>query len=293
MLLAISASIGCGDSKPRDRGDDQKMIVFASLPPHAFMLKQIAGERIDVRILIKPGSSPATYAASPKDILDLSQARLFFRAGVPFEEKLMSQITSNCPKLTVIDTRAGIILRKTDAGDAQTCHSDHDHKHQQGAQDPHTWLAPLLFAEQALKAHEALCAADPKGRDDYDKGLHKLNQRLKELDTGLRKLLKPHAGGSILVFHPAYGYFCAAYGLKQLPVEVSGKDPTPGHLVKLIENARARKVEMIFVQPQFSKRTAQTIADQLKATVVTLDPLAYDYFSNIEQMAAQIKRAVK
>ena len=96
-----------------------------------------------------------------------------------------------------------------------------------------------------------------------------------------------------MVFHPAYGYFLKAYGLKQKAVESGGKDPGPRQLAHLLEEAREHKAKVIFVQPQFSTATARALAAELDAAVVPLDPLSEDYLANLERMAAAIAEGLR
>ena len=71
-----------------------------------------------------------------------------------------------------------------------------------------------------------------------------------------------------MVFHPAWGYFAHSYGLKQVPVEIEGKDPKPAQLKTLIEHAREKQIKAIFVQPQFSSKSAKLVAKEIGGRVV-------------------------
>ena len=77
-----------------------------------------------------------------------------------------------------------------------------------------------------------------------------------------------------MVFHPAWGYFAHAYGLRQVPIELEGKDPKPAELQGLIEHARGSGIRVIFVQPQFSTKSAALVAKAIGGQVVFADPLA-------------------
>ncbi|HOO46050.1 MAG TPA: zinc ABC transporter substrate-binding protein, partial [Deltaproteobacteria bacterium] len=92
--------------------------------------------------------------------------------------------------------------------------------------------------------------------------------------------------------HPAFGYFAQSYGLEQLAVEVEGKEPSARQLSDLIARARAEKVRIIFVQPQFSKKNAQTIAQAIGGAVVPINPLPEDYLRELEGMAEKIRDAL-
>ncbi len=88
-----------------------------------------------------------------------------------------------------------------------------------------------------------------------------------------------------MVFHPSWGYFADRYGLQQIAIEKSGKTPSIRQLGKLIEQARKAGVKTIIVQPQFSRRDAETIAQEIGGKVVAIDPLAYDIPATLLKMA--------
>jgi zinc transport system substrate-binding protein len=95
-----------------------------------------------------------------------------------------------------------------------------------------------------------------------------------------------------MVFHPAWGYFADAYGLKQVPVEIEGKEPKARDLDEFIKRARELKLKVIFVEPQYSPKTAQTIADAVGARLVEADDLAPDWEKNLLRVAWQISAAL-
>ena len=105
------------------------------------------------------------------------------------------------------------------------------------------------------------------------------------------RALRPHAGQSFYVFHPAFGYFGDTYGLKQQAVESEGKMPAPRQLRALIKKAKAEQVRIIFVQPQFDQRTAEVVAGLIGGVAVPIDPLARDVLKNFREMAAKMEEA--
>jgi zinc transport system substrate-binding protein len=95
------------------------------------------------------------------------------------------------------------------------------------------------------------------------------------------------------VFHPAYGYFGDAYGLKQIAIQLGGKEPTARQLAKLIQLAKEEGVRVLFVQPQFSKKSAEALAKAIGGAVIPLDDLAPDYLRNLQDMAVKLDSALQ
>ncbi|MCB2183094.1 MAG: zinc ABC transporter substrate-binding protein [Desulfobulbaceae bacterium] len=261
--------------------------VFVSILPQAFFVEQVGGKRVAVDVLVQPGQSPATYGPTPKQMTKLAQSSVFFRIGVAFENVLIPKIQNSMPHLNIVDTRKGIRLERQ-----SEVHDDDGHHHENEL-DPHIWLDPLLVKKQAAIIYNTLVQIDPEGEPDYKANFLSFSQALDDLNARLKKQLAPVKGKSFFVFHPAFGYFARAYGLQQIAVETGGKKPSGRHLAQLIESARRQGVHVLFVQPQFSQKSAQIIARAIDGTVVAIDPLARDYFANMEKMAQAVERSFR
>jgi len=261
----------------------QHLSVFVSILPTEYFVERIGGQRVLVESLVQPGHSPATYAPTPNQMARLAAAHVYFKIGVPFENSLLPKLVRTLPELSVVDLQKNIDLVELHENGVHD-----DHNHDDGALDPHTWLDPMLALEHARVIRDILIELDPDEKDVYTSNFKKVAADLENLDKYLRKTLRPFAGSTVYVFHPAYGYFCRAYNLRQKAITPGGKEPGAKYIARLIEQARNDKVQVIFVQPQFSDKAARTIAKAISGNVVALDPLARDYLANLKKMARQI-----
>ena len=139
----------------------------------------------------------------------------------------------------------------------------------------------------------ALIDAMPERKESIQKNLASLQHEISALDTRLASILAPHRGKTFYVFHPAFGYFAAAYGLQQKSVEISGKSPTPRQLAALIRQAKEDRVRTIFVQPQFDRKSAETVARAINGTVVPIDPLDQEVLRNLAVSAEAIAQSLQ
>ena len=280
------------------------MTVFTSIVPQEYFVERIAGDRVDVQALVRPGSSPATYEPGPRQMAALSEAKLFFRIGVPFENAFIPKIEDSMKGLRIVDTRKGLTLRKMKVAhdhdeehghkaEHDDHHAEHDDHGHEGGSDPHIWTSPRLVKVQAATIASALSEVDPAGKAIYAANLASLNEDLDALDTHLKKALAPIKGKSFMVFHPSWGYFADAYGLAQEPIEIEGKDPSGRQLDRMIVMAKEEDIRVIFVQPQFSKKSAGRIAKAIDGVVVPIDPLARDYINNLEKVAVTVRQSLQ
>jgi zinc transport system substrate-binding protein len=293
LLFAVAGSFLAAGA-----GTEERLKAFVSIEPQAYFVERVGGERVAVQALVKSGQSPATYEPSPRQMAALSESKLYFRIGVPFEKALLPKIEGTIPGLRVVDTRVGVPLREMKArpcpgssgkdrrGDNEDARNGNEGK------DPHIWLSPRRVKLQARTIATALAGIDPKGRQIYERNYAAFAEDLDRLDSALAETLKPVQGKSFLVFHPSWGYFAEDYGLRQEAIEMEGKEPTGRQLARIIEEAKAEGVKVIFVQPQFSRSMAEAVADAIGGEVVTIDPLAGDYIQNLRSVADTVREAL-
>ena len=295
LLVGLVAARAGALSETAPAPAPEPVRVFVSILPQAWFVQRIGGPHVEVYVLVGPGQSPHTFEPTPRQMADLARARLFFTTGWPFETRVLEKARSIHPGLQVIDLRQGITLRRfTDEEAGQGGEDeDKDEGHRAGEPDPHIWLNPRLAAIQAARIAQALAAADPDRAAEFQKNLETLQDDLRRTDERLARVLAPLRGQTFFVFHPAFGYFADAYGLRQRAVEIEGKEPTARGLADLIEKARAAGVRIIFIQPQFSAKSAGAVARAIGGAVVPMDPLAADYLANLEAMADKIVRALQ
>lgn len=260
--------------------------VFVSIPPQKYFVKQIAGDRADIRVMVPPGAHPATYEPTPRQMTSLAESDIYFAIGVPFESAWMDKIQKANPDLAIVHTDAWIKKQPIDRAESA--------KHTHGGKDPHIWLSPPLVMIQARHMLTAFISADPQSAEFYNSRYRQFVSALGELDAKLRSLFPPgEKAPEFLVFHPSWGYFADAYGLKQIPVESSGKSPKSAEIQQLIKHARQEKIQTVLVQPQVSSRSADVIARAIDGNTVNADPLAANWRKNLLSVAEQIRQAAR
>ena len=272
----------------------KKLTVFVSIPPQKYFLQQIGKQRVDVEVMVPPGASPATYEPKPRQMAAISRTQIYFAIGVPFEKIWLKKIAAANPAMQVVHTDHGIqkilmAANHTESKDRRgKGHQDHH-----GELDPHIWLSPTLVMIQARTILNALVGIDPDHRAMYAANTEEFVSKLAALDADLKNTFAGKQGFQFMVFHPSWGYFARNYGLQQVPVEIEGKDPKPAQLKKLIEYAQKKHINIIFVQPQFSSRSAELVAKEIGGQVIFADPLASDWSDNLREVAQKFKVALK
>ncbi len=280
-----------------------KIAVFVSIAPQKYFVQQIGKEMVDIQVMIQPGADAHTYEPKPKQMVAITKAKLYFAIGIEFEKARLKKLSQVNPNMRVVQTDQGIQKismaahrRSDEEGRHKTGEHDPEAEYGQGQDhysqaglDPHIWLSPPLVMNQARTILTALQKIDPAHRAIYEANYSAFVSDIAELHADIKNSFAGKRGLQFMVFHPSWGYFAQAYGLHQIPVEIEGKHPKPAQLKKLIGHAQENEIRVIFVQPQFSVRSAEVIARGIGGQVVFADPLAENWADNLRKVAQQIK----
>lgn len=274
-----------------------KLTVAVSLQPYSSVVHEIGGEQVDVVTMLPPGADPHTYEPKPASLKEFAKATVYFSDGSGMDAAWLPRFKGVNKDINVISLSKGIAWMEEDehhhhGGQEHGVH-DAAAEHDDDELDPHLWTSPVQMVLIAKNVLEALVQLDAANAELYRARAKNLMDRLTKLNEELVKVVStmPANGRTFIVFHPAYGYFARDYGMKQLTVEVNGKEPKPLDIMNLIKTGKSNNVHIVFVQPQFSKRAAATIAKELNAKIVVTDPLAYDYEGNIRKLLETIRSA--
>ena len=263
-----------------------KLHCVASIPPVKNFVEAIGDGEVEVSVMVQPGNSPHSYEPKPSQMKALDGADCYFAVGVEFEKAWLPRFAAQNPEMKIVDLSWGIEKLP------MTEHEEHEGHHHAEGSDPHIWTSPANVESMGKKIYETLARLDPEHQKFYAERFAAFRKKVGKTDAEIRSILSklpPHS--AFMVFHPSWGYFARDYGLRQLPVEVEGKAPKPRQLMHLIDEARREKVRAIFVQPEFSDKSARLLARELGIPVVKISPLAENWNDNLLKLAGAIAGA--
>ncbi len=278
---APAAASGGSETEPRTG----PVAVYASVMPQADIMQRIGGELVDVGVLIGPGQDAHTWDPSPREIERLAAAELLFTTGLEYEARIVGTLERSARGVRVVDLTQGINLRELEA-------HYHDpsvpHSHDNEPGDPHIWLGPNEVRRQAQTIRDAFITARPHWEDQFRQGYERFLAEVDDVERELEKLLAPMQGATILVYHPAFGYFTDHFGITQLAVEAGGREPSPRQLERTIELALAAGVEVVFTQPEYDDVASRAVARAIGARTVAISDLGDDW----SQLMREIGQAI-
>ena len=289
VLIALLASIlvACGSdantatSNPTvaggsaGQGASAKVRVLASFYPLYEVVRRVGGDRVDVSNLVAAGSEPHDLELSPRELDNLRNARLVVYVGAGFQPGLERGLeTVESPDLRPLDVTREMRLLEGQEDEHADEHAA-EGEGEQHPQDPHVWLDPVLMGEIVSKVRDELVRIDPNGRRVYEANARGYQGELEALDGEFRRGLDGCRRKEVVTSHAAFGYLTERYHLEQVPISgISPEaEPSPRRLQEIVRFAREHDVEVIYFETLVDPRVAQTIAREVGAKTMVLNPI--------------------
>ncbi len=240
-----------------------KIQVTTSFYPLYFFASQIAGDKADVKNITPLGAEPHDYEPTPQDIVRIQESSLLIVNGAGFEpwlDKIRSDLRE---KHTVVEAVSESLFFLNLNKEGKTI------------VDTHVWLSPNLAITIANNTFKALIKIDPKNESYYNKNYVALSIKLDKLDKEYQKGLASCKSKDIIVSHAAFGYLAETYGLNQVPIAGLSQDeePSPADMAEVTKFARENNVKYIFFETLVSPKLSETIANEVGAKTLVLDPI--------------------
>jgi len=229
--------------------------VTTSFYPLQYLVEQIGGNYVMITNLTPVGSEPHDFEPSAADMIHLASQDMIVLNGGGLEgyvEKVRTN--SKSTKTTVLV-----------AGE----------RYMSDPKDPHVWLDPLLYQKEGELIASALMKKDPAHASYYQSRFKALSDTLSELDQEFSKTLSSCDQHAIITSHAAFGYLAKRYGMRQVALAGLSPDQEPSTktLIDVASFAKSRKIRHIFFEELVSPRIADTIAHEVGAQTLVLNPI--------------------
>lgn len=286
VYFNINKSVGNADGS-------RKIQVTTSFYPLYFLAKEIGGDKVDVYNLIPSGSEPHDYEPSARDIAGIEKSDILILNGGGVEtwgEKMKTNLKDK--KTAVIEAGKGLFTENPETGD-------------NAVTDPHIWLSPEIYKKEAVAVTDILRKIDPANDEYFSLRKEKITAKLDNLNKLFREGLTDCTQKEIITSHSAFGYLAKAYGLSQVAITglAPESEPSQSQMMEIVKFARVKKVKYIFFESLVSPKLSETIAQEIGAGTLVLDPLegitdeemkkGADYFSIMEKNLKNIKLALE
>ena len=240
-----------------------KIQVVASFYPLYFFSSQIGGDKADVTNIVPAGAEPHDYEPTAQDIAKIENSKLLVLNGGGLEAwggDIQKNIDAK--NTTIVTAGEGLTTQQvTENGETGT--------------DPHVWLDPPLAEKMVDKIAQGFEQVDPANKSYYQANADSLKNKLNDLDMTYKQSLSTCKEKNIITSHAAFGYISTTYGLNQVPIAGLSPDaePSPQQLADIVKFAKDNNVKYIFFESLVSPKLSQTIATEVGAQTLVLNPI--------------------
>ena len=245
-----------------------KIQVVASFYPLAEVAKNVGSDLVEVTNITPAGAEPHDYEPTPQDILKTYRTQVFIFNGNGVDtwaEKIEGDLKSK--NISTIKISDHLDSLKNNAP---------ENNNQRGeAHDPHFWLDPLNVEKEADVVAQALIAIDPGHEKEYTQNRDDFKQQLTDLDLQYQNGLAHCQLREIVTSHNAFNYLAKRYNLTTLYILGLSPDaePSPKTIADVVDVARKKYITYIFFETLVNPKLAQTIASEIGAKTLVLNPI--------------------
>lgn len=250
------------------RRDANKLIatkpqVVASFYPLYFFASQIAGDKATVYNITPAGAEPHDYEPTTQDIVRIEDGQLLVLNGGKLEawgDKITDSLKGSNTKIITVGNDIANQMVVEDGNEIR---------------DPHVWLDPALAKKEVAAIVKGLSSVDPANASYYHSNAQTLESNLDSLDAQFHQGLSNCQKKDIITSHAAFGYLAREYGLNQVSISGLSPDaePSPRQLAQVADFAKKNNVKYIFFESLVSPKLSQTIANEVGAQTLVLNPI--------------------
>ena len=251
LPLAVACTKSVDLSDRAERSADNRPVVLTTFTILADMAREVAGDRLQVKSITKPGAEIHGYEPSPKDLERASGADLIVENGLGLElwARRFVQSAGDVPTVTLTDGMQPLLIE----GDMYA-----------GKPNPHAWMSPLRAQGYVDQLVDAFSDLDPEGAQIYRDNGKRYKQKLENLDAELRDLLAviPPKQRVLVSCEGAFSYLAQDYGFDEAylwPVNAESQI-TPRRMARLIERVKRDQVPAVFCETTVSDKAQREVA---------------------------------
>ncbi len=300
LSLMIALATGCSaDQSAEIASASDKVQIVTTLFPQYDFVKQIAGDTVEVTLLLPPGVEAHAYEPTPHDIVKIQNSDVFIYTGEemePWAHKVIETVGED--HIVVIEAGQGLFDLAAEEHDHEAEDHDHDseehdveaedhdheaeehdqdgedHDHDHSGADPHIWLDPVKAQAMLQNIEAGLVKVMPENAALYSENSKAYQNEIEMLNTAFKEVFSKTESKTIVSGgHFAFGHFIKRYGLEYKSPYVGfapDAEPTPKRIAELIDFINESHVRAIFYEELVDPRVATVIADETDAQMLML-----------------------
>lgn len=292
LIFILTSCVSCATTEISD--DNGKLNVVCTVFPQYDFVRQIAGDKVNLTMLLKPGSEAHSYEPSPKDIASIQKCDLFIMIGGKSEEwanKIISSSNNNFTVLKLIDFIKPFEEEITEG-------MEHEHAHQ-SSYDEHIWTSPENAITLSEEIANTLSKLDEKNKDTYKENLKNYSNKLKMLIEEFKNVKETGKRDTIIIADRfPFRYLTKSIGLKYFaafPGCSSKTEPSASTVAFLIDKIRNENIPTVICVDYSEGKIANSIKNETGAKILRMyscHTITKNEFENGETYVSLMKKNI-
>ncbi len=281
LLVGVGVIIGVGNSSKKT---EKISIVATNFPAYDFV-RAVAGDKAEIKMLVKPGAETHDFEPTPNDIIDIKNSELFIYNGGESDEwieDILGDINTDKTRLFRMMEVVDVVEEESvDGMEGEHEHEEdakeHEHHHDEGEieYDEHVWTSLRNAAKIVNSIKDELIKISPENKLVFEENAKKYTDKLNDIDVKFQDIVDKGSRKTILFGDRfPFRYFTNDYGLNYFAAFPGCSEQTEASsktIAFLVEKVKSENIPVVFKIEMSNGNIAKTIADEAGAKVLTLN----------------------
>ncbi|WP_436964595.1 metal ABC transporter solute-binding protein, Zn/Mn family [Staphylococcus xylosus] len=283
VMLSACGNINKGENK--DVSSKNKLKIYTTAFAFQSFTEQIGGKYVDVESIYPPGADMHTFEPTQKEMVNIAKGDLFIYSNQemdPVAKKIAGSINNKDLKLALAANFTHDDLVVNHGHEHEHEHEGHEHNneeeghdHEEGSEDPHIWLDPVLNKKMVKSIKDDLAKKDPQHKDYYENNYKQVVNDLDNINQRLTEVTEHPKRDTVVISHDSIGYLANRYGFKQEGVSgMNNEEPSQRDLMNIVNNIKQTKQPYVLYEQNISSKVTDVIQKESNSTPLSFHNMA-------------------
>ncbi|MEB6290648.1 zinc ABC transporter substrate-binding protein [Staphylococcus xylosus] len=286
VMLSACGNINKGENK--DVSSKNKLKIYTTVFAFQSFTEQIGGKYVDVKSIYPPGADMHTFEPTQKEMVNIAKGDLFIYSNQemdPVAKKIAGSINNKDLKLALAAnfTHDDLVVNHEhdheheghEHAHEEEGHEHEGHEHEEGSEDPHVWLDPVLNKKMVKSIKDDLAKKDPQHKDYYENNYKQVVNDLDNINQRLTEVTEHPKRDTVVISHDSIGYLANRYGFKQEGVSgMNNEEPSQRDLMNIVNNIKQTKQPYVLYEQNISSKVTDVIQKESNSTPLSFHNMA-------------------
>ncbi|MFF0676226.1 metal ABC transporter solute-binding protein, Zn/Mn family [Staphylococcus xylosus] len=286
VMLSACGNINKGENK--DVSSKNKLKIYTTVFAFQSFTEQIGGKYVDVESIYPPGADMHTFEPTQKEMVNIAKGDLFIYSNQemdPVAKKIAGSINNKDLKLALAAnfTHDDLVVNHEhdheheghEHAHEEEGHEHEGHEHEEGSEDPHVWLDPVLNKKMVKSIKDDLAKKDPQHKDYYENNYKQVVNDLDNINQRLTEVTEHPKRDTVVISHDSIGYLANRYGFKQEGVSgMNNEEPSQRDLMNIVNNIKQTKQPYVLYEQNISSKVTDVIQKESNSTPLSFHNMA-------------------